>query len=361
MVGDFTKSGERRGILLEGWAMCNKTVNRRLPFNTELLEFGRMRLGIDTEQRGLEFNPSWEATLIGVMFLLRASELAALEIRDVTFVGHEGVEYVRIFIRKSKHDQEELGAFRRLNATKQRLCPVAWMRYWVARIATQPRDTPSFGSGILQEVTHLIKWTAAGRNLPPNRFPIHSLRAVGDTCLHRAGADLEFIRRFGRWKSIAFSIYLHFDGQIIGNISSCLMRSEGLTTQLKVFPEGTHRTDFEREVAATGWKSPHLEERRRSVSVSRQPPARINGLEATDGIMSREGRSLFPNRKNRRAMAGIAGAGDRKTGETITHGETGNHVAQVGGKSPAPTSEIIADKPRRKDEGVVRCPALLTK
>ena len=100
------------GILLKGLSIPNKNVNRRLPFNTKLLEYSRHRCGID--DIGSEKRPdrAWAATLIGFMSLLRASELAALAVKDVTFGEHEGTRYVRIFIRKSKTDQGEFGAFR---------------------------------------------------------------------------------------------------------------------------------------------------------------------------------------------------------------------------------------------------------
>ena len=83
-------------------------------------------------------------------------------------------------------------------------------------------------------VTRLIKWSVAEHNLPSDSFPIHSLRSGGATCLYHAGVDLEFIRRFGRWKSNTFSIYLHFDDKVLRKLSSCLMESEGLMSQLKV-------------------------------------------------------------------------------------------------------------------------------
>ena len=56
--------------------------------------------------------------MVGFMFLLRASELEALQVRDITFGEYDGTRYVRIFIRKSKTGQEEFGVFRSLNGTK---------------------------------------------------------------------------------------------------------------------------------------------------------------------------------------------------------------------------------------------------
>ena len=52
--------------------------------------------------------------------------------------------------------------------------------------------------------------------------------------MRHSGADLGYIRRFGRCESITFARYLHFDGEILRLLSHCLMQLEGLTSQLKV-------------------------------------------------------------------------------------------------------------------------------
>ena len=70
----------------------------------------------------------------------------------------------------------------------------------------------------------------AGRDLQSCLFPIRSQRAGGATSLYHAGLHLEYIRRFGRWESPTFAIYLDFGDKIIRSLSTCLMRSEGLAT-----------------------------------------------------------------------------------------------------------------------------------
>ena len=83
----FAKVGSRWRILIMGASLKNKSPNRRLPFNAELLDYGREKLRIDTSRGYLDFNRAWAAMLIGFMFLLRASELGALEFRDVASAG----------------------------------------------------------------------------------------------------------------------------------------------------------------------------------------------------------------------------------------------------------------------------------
>ena len=117
----------------------NKTPNRRLPFNTKKLEAGLARLGIDTERGGLEFNRARKAALVGYVFLRRVSESASLELRSVTFGANDGLEYVRIIIRKSKNDRDEMGVFRSLNATNETMCPVTRMKNGCYNARGNPR------------------------------------------------------------------------------------------------------------------------------------------------------------------------------------------------------------------------------
>ena len=136
---DFTRAGARWEFLIKGLDTVNKTVNRRLPYNTELLEFGRKKLLIDSPSSDHRFDRAWVATLVGFMFLLRASELDALRVKDITFGEHEGARYVGIFIRKSKTDQEEFGVFRSLNETNKTLRPYSRLKSWVDRINPEDR------------------------------------------------------------------------------------------------------------------------------------------------------------------------------------------------------------------------------
>ena len=83
--GGFSKVGARWGFSLKRLTRKNKVVNRR-----PSARYGVVRIRPDSTRfthtnRGLEFNRSWTAALIGFMFLLRAIELEALDVRDTTF------------------------------------------------------------------------------------------------------------------------------------------------------------------------------------------------------------------------------------------------------------------------------------
>ena len=127
------------------------------------------------------------------MFLLRDSELEALQVKDVTFGEHARIRYVRIFIRKSKTDQEEFGVVRSLKETKKLLCPYRRLKSRFEQTNLEGRESQGFGDGILGMVTRLVKWSVAEHNIPSGSFSIHSLRSGGATCLYHSGVDIEYI------------------------------------------------------------------------------------------------------------------------------------------------------------------------
>ena len=87
--------------------MENQAANRRLPLNTELLEYSWQLGNIDKPTGGRRFRSGADSRAGRLFPLLRASELAARAVKDVTFGEYDGKRYGPIFIRKSKTDQEE--------------------------------------------------------------------------------------------------------------------------------------------------------------------------------------------------------------------------------------------------------------
>ena len=153
--------------------------------------------------------------------------------------------YVGIFIRKSRADQSDFGAFRSLNAAGKELSPYTHVERWFDMCTNWEPTNKVFGEDVLPLVTRSIKMIVAQRHLPSGRFPTHSLRVVGATCLYRADVDLEYIRMFGRWKSQAVAIYLHFGDKILRNLSPCMMDSAGLTSKLRVCTASGQKVVFD--------------------------------------------------------------------------------------------------------------------
>ena len=150
-------------------------------------------LMIDTKSCHGDFLRLWTSKLIGFTYILRGGELAVLELRDLAVLSFGGLESVGIPMRKSKTDQEELGAFTSLEITHQGLCPVTRMRNLLNRTECQHRGAKVSGDDIIGMVPRLIKRSADGRGLPPDRFPTQPFRNGGATCLYHSGVDLVYI------------------------------------------------------------------------------------------------------------------------------------------------------------------------
>ena len=121
------------------------------------------------------------------------------------------------------------------------------MGNWPRTTDRMRKATKLLGGHILGLVTRLVKWSFSEHMVPSGRFPIHSLRVGGGTCMYRPGADLEYFRRFGHWASSKFAIYRHFGGEILRGLSSCLMGREGLTSQLKLRTDDPQEISFDKK------------------------------------------------------------------------------------------------------------------
>ena len=147
----------------------------------------------------------------------------------------------RYSLENRKLTKSEFGVFRSLNATGASLRPFDRLKRW-AQTRGASRTSLMFGEEVLHCVTRLVKMTVSQNRLTSRRFPIRLLRSGVATCLYHSGVDLEYIRRFGRWKPAAFAIYSHFDDKILRNLSPRMVNFDGLTSQLRV------RTDAGRKV-----------------------------------------------------------------------------------------------------------------
>ena len=58
------------------------------------------------------------------------------------------------------------------------------------------------------EITALLNEAAEAAGIHPSHIGSHSLRIGGATAMYHAVPDLERLKRFGRWKSSAFHVYL---------------------------------------------------------------------------------------------------------------------------------------------------------
>ena len=65
------------------------------------------------------------------------------------------------------------------------------------------------------EIQHFLQAAADGVGLPKSRFLSHSLRVGGATALYQATADIELVKRMGRWTSSAVHRYLQDGGAVM--------------------------------------------------------------------------------------------------------------------------------------------------
>ena len=123
---------------------------------------------------------------------------------------------VVIFIKGSKTDQYNFGCCRNHYSTNNDLCPVRALAE-LERLAphrwTAEGNLPLFRNGEGEpigraEITTLLNEAAEAAGIHPSHIGSHSLRIGGATAMYHAVPDLERLKRFGRWKSSAFHVYL---------------------------------------------------------------------------------------------------------------------------------------------------------
>jgi integrase len=177
--------------------------------------FGARR--IDVRDRAL--------LMLGFGAALRRSEIVALDVDDLTFVG----EGVSVLIRRSKTDQEGAGVLLGVPfGSNPDTCPVRALQAWIAQLDDAAPDAPLFvslnrhsqaGDRLLgRDVARIVRRRCAAAGLAGD-FSGHSMRAGFVTTAAANGVDaleisnqtrhksLDMVKRYSRpatiWKSNA--------------------------------------------------------------------------------------------------------------------------------------------------------------
>ncbi len=117
------------------------------------------------------------------------------------------------------------------------VCPVAGMRALLQQYPERKRGgreahKPVFrldgGAALLRSVVQAwLERAAVAVGLPPSRFGSHSLRIGGATALYHLCREVETVKRFGRWASSSFSLYLWEAVDAAKDLSAGMVASEG--------------------------------------------------------------------------------------------------------------------------------------
>ena len=173
----------------------------------------RLRLGQDDTAADPREVKVWVSLCLGFFFLLRISEIEAIQFEDVqprkSDQWHHQwteAEAASILIRGSKTDQLNLGCIRTMHRVGGVFCPVGAMKLWSTVCSTSP-DHEKLGV-LRTDIQMWLRCAAGADGIPADRIGTHSLRVGGATALFNAGYDLTMIQRFGRWSSAAFHGYL---------------------------------------------------------------------------------------------------------------------------------------------------------
>ena len=245
-AGDITEGMHRIWILLGGLDRRSTSRKpRRLGVTQEMLIWlGKELVGPfkpgSTSPTYADAVMVFAALTTAWFFMLRAKEFAEsngidqeMIVRGCDFrfatggvTAENDAEEITLRFRKTKADQLAFGDCKTLGATgRKHLCPVKALqqmkKVWPLRF--QPGHAESqlplfrWSSGAVlkrTEIQLLLQKAAEGVGLPAERFLSHSLRIGGATALYQATADIELVKRLGRWTSSSVHRYLEDGGTI---------------------------------------------------------------------------------------------------------------------------------------------------
>ena len=178
---------------------------------------------------------AWAALMLGFFFVLRASEylvqpdkawswdrvvhgddVAPKEdgVEKATFVG---ADEIVVHLKGSKTDQYNVGCTRNHYRTHALLDPVGALedleKHFPQRLRGSESRSPLLrwqDSSVVKrsQVHDLLVLAAVAAGMEASEVGSHSLRIGGATAMYHVVGDLQQVRRFGRWASDAFHVYL---------------------------------------------------------------------------------------------------------------------------------------------------------
>ena len=137
---------------------------------------------------------------------------ACLRVRDITM----GRDYMEVFLRRSKTDQEGKGVTSIIRSIPDRRhCGVRLLRRYLAvrPVAPGPLFIHHDGSCLSKYQFRVVfRAVLHQAGLPAGHFGSHSFRIGAATTASLLGFSEEGIKKVGRWRSKAYRSYLRPDG-----------------------------------------------------------------------------------------------------------------------------------------------------
>jgi len=178
----------------------------------------------------------WAACCLGFFGFMRAGEFTcdsaagvddSLLVSDVSVDSRDEPSVLTIHLRHSKTDPFGAGCFIYLGRTYHLLCPVTAILGYLAM--RPPVSGPLFvfedGSYLSRPklVSHLqAALRTAG--ISSGAYTGHSFRIGAATTAARSGLSDSLIQKLGRWKSAAFTTYIHPPVEMLVGVSPTLAR-----------------------------------------------------------------------------------------------------------------------------------------
>lgn len=247
-LNDPLEGRGRITMALAGLRRRYKVPERRAPVTPRMLQWLHTHL----HAQGQEGSLMWAIVALGFFFLLRASEVLPLGYISTSrqlkgenvLLYSRGVrcglqslreaDEVQITLKGSK-THYNLETSRNHHATGEVICPVSAvvelfsrfpLRYDGQAEAALPLFRTSAGEPIGREALQMTLRKAAEACGVGGRLGSHSLRFGGASALWAAYKDAAVVRRYGRWSSDAFHIYLWEDRGYSSGMAKAMVQAD---------------------------------------------------------------------------------------------------------------------------------------
>jgi len=208
---------------------------RRLPITPTLLR--RIHQEWSRHPPSYDHTMLWAAFCLGFFAFMRAGEFTCpshqaftggmLTVGDFAVDSHSSPSHLVVRLRQSKTDPFGAGLTIHLGATGDNLCPIAAMLGYLAVRPSTPGPIFLFSDGSTLSKPRLIRalrQVLQQVGVDDSSYSGHSFRIGAATTAAQVGMSDALIKTLGRWKSTAYSLYIHTPLQELTSVSANLVR-----------------------------------------------------------------------------------------------------------------------------------------